>query len=209
MNHQSFLVTVATSVLVGMAVAPLAVDAHGGRTVGDGKFEMVVGFLDEPVYAGDKSGLDLMVTYAPQGLATPGAASHEGGGAPVVGLEETLNAEVIFGDQRLDLPLSAAWDEEGAYYSIFFPSQSGDYTFHITGEIEGVAIDESFTSSRDGFGAVRDPEPVTFPAVQDSASVSPGTTNTTISGGLAAIPVLGVAAMSGGAALFIDRRRRS
>lgn len=204
MNSRMYVMSAAAAAAVfGVALAPFGAAAHGGREVAGGKFEMVVGFLDEPVYAGDKSGLDLKVSYAPQGLATPEDGDHEEGGAPVTGLEETLKAEVIFGEQTLDLPLSAAWDEEGVYHSWFFPSQAGDYTFHISGTIDGVAIDESFTSTKDGFGAVRDPLPVTFPA----ASASSEAANADIFGGLAGIPGLGVAATAGGAALLFNRKR--
>ncbi|MFM9107064.1 MAG: hypothetical protein ACKOWF_10250 [Chloroflexota bacterium] len=197
----------AVAALLGMAAGPAETDAHGTRQVGGGKFEMVVGFLDEPVFAGDKSGLDLKVTYAPQGLETPEEGHSEEGGAPVTGLEETLDAEVIFGDERLALPLSAAWDEEGVYHSWFFPAEPGDYTFRITGEIEGVTIDESFMSTRDGFGAVRDPGPVTFPAAAETASADAASPR--MLGALAGLPGLGVAAAAGGAALFLQRKRGS
>ena len=63
--------------------------AHESRDIGD--INMVVGFVDEPVYSGQKSGLDLHVTHA---------------GEPVEGLEETLQAEVTFDDQTRDLEIS-------------------------------------------------------------------------------------------------------
>ncbi len=71
-------------------------DAHEVRQIGDYEFE--VGFIGEPVYTGDKSGLELVVTK---------------GGTPVEGLEKTLVAEVIYGDARRDLPLSAEVRQPG------------------------------------------------------------------------------------------------
>ena len=65
---------------------------------------------------------------------------------PVEGLEETLKAEVIFGDQTMELPLTARFNTPGAYESVFFPMKPGDYTFRIYGTIDGTEIDESFTS---------------------------------------------------------------
>jgi len=130
--------------------------AHESRDIGD--INMVVGFLDEPVYTGQKSGLDLRVSHA---------------GEPVEGLEETLQAEVTFDGETRDLPISAAFGEPGAYRSVFFPTAAGPYTFHIFGEIDGEAIDESFTSGPDTFSEVQDVTggqfPVVLPAVGDTA----------------------------------------
>ena len=128
--------------------------AHEVREVGD--YTFVVGFLDEPVYNGQKSGLDLRVSR---------------GEEPVEGLEETLTAEVTFGDDTRALEISAAFGEPGAYRSVFFPTAAGPYTFHVSGEIEGTPIDEEFTSGPDTFSEVQDVTggqfPVQFPATGD------------------------------------------
>jgi hypothetical protein len=130
--------------------------AHESRDIGD--INMVVGFIDEPVYSGQKSGLDLRVTH---------------GGEPVEGLEETLEAQVTFGDRTRDLELSPAFGEPGAYRSVFFPTAAGPYTFRIVGEIDGEPIDESFTSGPETFSEVQDVVggqfPVVFPAMGDLA----------------------------------------
>jgi hypothetical protein len=131
-----------------------AVSAHESREVGE--YTFVVGFLDEPVYQGQKSGLDLHVTR---------------GEEPVEGLEATLEAEVTFGDQTRALPISPRFGEPGAYRSVFFPTAAGPYTFRIFGEVDGVAIDESFTAGPDTFGEVQDVAggqfPVVFPPTGD------------------------------------------
>ena len=106
--------------------------AHEEREVGDHTF--VVGFIDEPVFTGQKSGLEFFVSR---------------GEEPVEGLEETLQAEVTFGSETRDLEISPRFGEPGAYESVFFPTAAGPYTFRISGEVEGSAIDESFTSSAD------------------------------------------------------------
>lgn len=130
--------------------------AHESRDIDD--INMSVGFIDEPVYSGQKSGLELRVTHD---------------GEPVEGLEETLEAEVTFGDQTRELPLSPRFGEPGAYRSVFVPTAAGPYTFRIFGEIDGEAIDESFTSGRDTFAEVQDVVggqfPVVFPAMGDLA----------------------------------------
>jgi hypothetical protein len=142
-----------------MLASPLAAEAHETRSIADGKYQIVVRFMNEPVYAGDKSGLEFWVTET--SAATPGAGEEEG--APVEGLEETIQAEVIYEDQTMELPLSAAFDEPGRYGSVFFPTTPGDYTFRIFGTIDGAEIDESFTSGPETFGAVEDPAPLQFP----------------------------------------------
>ena len=63
----------------------------------------------------------------------------------------------------MSLVLSPIGDELGSYRSVFFPTAPGDYTFHITGEIEGNPVDESFTSSPEGFDSVQATEELQFP----------------------------------------------
>jgi hypothetical protein len=116
--------------------------------------------MNEPVFAGDKSGLEFWVTEV--SAATP-AASREAEGTPVEGLVETLQAEVIFGDQTMALPLMATFSEPGGYGSVFFPMAPGDYTFRIFGTIGDVEIDETFTSGPETFGPIEDPAPLQFP----------------------------------------------
>ncbi len=140
---------------------PSTASAHETREIADGQYRIVIGFMNEPVFAGDKSGLEFWITEV--GSATP-VADEEAEGTPVEGLAETLQAEVIHGDQTMELPLTAVWDEPGGYYSVFFPTESeGDYTFRIFGTIGATEIDETFTSGPETFGPVADPEPLRFP----------------------------------------------
>ena len=144
--------------------APAGVLAHESRDVLDGKYHLVVGFMNEPVFAGDKSGLEFWVTEN-SATATPGAGDEEAEGTPVDGLEETLKAEVSYEDQTMELPLHGVWDDPAGYYSVFFPTEwEGDYSFRIYGTINGVDIDETFTSGPETFGPIQNPEPLRFPA---------------------------------------------
>ena len=141
---------------VGLAGAGAAL-GHEVRQVDD--YEFVVGFVDEPVFVGQKSGLELQVTR---------------GDEPVDGLEETLQAEVRFGDLTRQLPLSPRFGEPGWYQSFFFPTAPGAYTFHISGTIDGTDVDESFTAGPDTFGEVEAATsgqfPVQFPPTSDLAA---------------------------------------
>ncbi len=164
MRRMTSLLVLSSAVLSAalLIASPLAVEAHETRAIADGQYQIVVGFMNEPVFAGDKSGLEFWVTEAP--AATPTAGDEEAEGAPVEGLEETLQAEVIYEDQTMALPLTAMWDDPAGYYSVFFPTTSeGDYTFRIYGTIDGTEIDETFTSGPETFGPIEDPEPLRFP----------------------------------------------
>ena len=152
MTHRIGRATVLAAAL--LAITAGAAFAHEERDIGDYSFEL--GLIDEPVFTGQKSGLEFFVSR---------------GDEPVEGLEATLEADVTFGSQTRDLEISPRFGEAGAYQSVFFPTAAGPYTFRIYGEVEGAAIDESFTSSPDGFGEVEELSggqfPVKFPSTAD------------------------------------------
>ena len=172
-----------------------AVAAHEQRDVGD--YTLAVGFLNEPVFSGEESGLDLRVSQ---------------GDTPVEGLEDTLQAEVSFSGQTRDLELSAAFGDPGAYRAVFFPTAAGQYSFRITGDIDGTTIDETFTSGPDTFGDVQEVTsgqfPVQFPAtadiVRDAQAGADASTMATVALVLGAVGLLaGLVALG----LAVARRR--
>ena len=202
-----------------IALLPLAAAAHERREVAGGQYELVVGFLDEPAFVGEKNGLDLRVTRPAVAGTTP-AAGAEGGteeqaGTPVEGLTETLMAEVIYGDETMELALEPRFRDPGAYAAYFFPTAEGDYTFHISGEIEGTAIDETFTSSPEGFSSVEPREPLEFPkgeaATDGAAAATVADWTAGVAGGPAAGLLAGAIGLAAGGVLLAGRaavRRR-
>jgi hypothetical protein len=160
----------------------LPVLAHEEREV-DG-YQMVVGMIAEPVIVGQKSGLEFLVTQD---------------GSPVTGLADTLQAEAIFGSATRPLTLSPRFGEDGWYESYFFPTAAGAYTFHIFGNINGTAIDETFTASPDGFGEVEEAAanqfPEQLPAISDVAADA--------SRGAAAADQMTLALLLGGAGVVL------
>ena len=146
------LLMVAILAITALMAATTA--AHEHREVGDGQYEFTVGFLDEPAFVEQKNGLSLRVVTIE-------------GEEPVEGLESTLQAEVIYGDQTLELELQPAFGDPGHYTSVFFPMAPGAYTFHITGEIDGIEVDEEFTSGPETFSEVEPVEPLQFPKPAD------------------------------------------
>ncbi len=131
--------------LVAAVVAPVL--AHEQRDVSGYSFE--VGLIGEPVFVGQRSGLEVHVTRDDQ---------------PISGLAKTLSAQVIYGDGTRDLPLTERDGDPGWYESVFIPTAAGKYTFHISGTIDGTAIDESFTSSPTGFNEVQEATAGQFPS---------------------------------------------
>lgn len=122
--------------------------AHGSTQAGD--YLLVIGFHNEPAYQGEPNGLDLFVTNT---------RTDE----RVNGLEETLRVEIIHGAAQQELPLEAQFGQDGAYTAHVLPTEAGDYTWHIWGEIEGTPVDVSMTSSPDTFGGVEPKSVIAFP----------------------------------------------
>jgi hypothetical protein len=128
--------------------------AHGHTEVGD--YELVIGFHNEPAYQGEPNGLDLFVTNMETGES-------------VNGLEETLRVEIIFGSSKKELEIEPQWNQDGAYTAYVLPTEAGDYTWHISGTIEGTPVDVSMTSSPDTFSSVASKSSVSFPSAEASA----------------------------------------
>jgi hypothetical protein len=120
--------------------------AHESRDVGD--LELEVGLVGEPVYVGQESGLELLVSR---------------GGQPVEGVDATLEAEVIYGSASLTLALEPMDEGAPGYAAAFIPTAAGKYTFHIHGTIDGTPVDETFTSSPTGFDEVLEAASGQFP----------------------------------------------
>ncbi len=144
-----------------LALLPPGALAHEGRELIGGQYEIEIGFIDEPAYVGEKNGLFFHIVNLAAG--TPAAEGAEGVAAPVLGLADTLQAEVSYGDQTMELELRPRFSEPGSYNAFFFPTAEGDYTFRIFGEIDGNPIDESFTSAPEGLASVEPREPLEFP----------------------------------------------
>ena len=128
--------------------------AHEERHVGD--FDLVVGFGEEPAYAGQPNSVLLLLSR---------------GGQPVTDLTDTLSVTVGFGDQSEDLSVEPFFEvgefgTPGDYRAWFIPTRAGKYSFHFTGTIHGTKIDETFTSGPKTFGDVENPTDAEFP-VQD------------------------------------------
>ena len=206
MSRVNRLVVVALAVAALSLIVPSLASAHERRQIGDGRYQLVVGFSTEPAYSGFLNGLDLRVSDLSQ--ATP-AADGTSTGAPVEGLESTLQAEIIYGDQKMALTIEPRFRAPGEYDAWVVPMAAGDYSFHIFGTTGDLQVDETFTSGPETFGAVNDQVTIQFPQQTSSTGgpvfgtvVDDGGFNTTAAGGALA----GVAI--GAAGLYLIQRRR-
>jgi len=141
--------------LLALGAAP--VSAHEARKIG--RYNVEVGFGDEPAYTGEKNSVVLFL--------------HDANDKPVVDLGDTLKVDVsLAGDdgQKLSLAMEPNFEvgedtsgTPGDYRAWFIPTAPGAYTFHFTGNIKGQPVDQKFTSGPTTFDEVQDPAEVSFP----------------------------------------------
>lgn len=148
----------ALALLFATLLAPFTASiasAHGHTMVGD--YELVIGFHNEPAYAGEPNGLDLFVTNTKTNQK-------------VNGLEETLKVELSWGDKKVELPVEAQWSEDGAYTAYVIPTETGAYTWRIFGSIENTPVDVSMTAGPDTFSEIASKSSISFPAEEPTTS---------------------------------------
>ena len=123
---------------------------HERRAVG--AYTFVVGWINEPSYVNLLNSLDLTVT-------------ETAGGKAVEGLEKTLKADLTFGGTTTPQPLTLAarFGLPGKYSGYVMPTKVGDYTFHITGTVGTMNVDEKFESGPGRFGSIESTDPLQYP----------------------------------------------
>lgn len=167
----------ALGLLAAVLLSPLTALAHGHTQVGD--YELVIGFHNEPAYQGEPNSLDLFVTNT---------KTNE----QVNGLADTLKVEIIYGSSKKELPMEAQWGQDGAYTAYVVPTEAGDYTWHIWGDIQGTPVDVSMTSSPDTFSSVEPKANVAFPAAEATPADLSARTQMALMAGIAGV-LLGIA----------------
>lgn len=191
--------------LLIFGVTALVASAHETRHVGP--YTFVVGFLNEPAYAGQENSIDLTICNGKQCNYTVTNGTRVVAN-PVNNADQTLKAEVSTGGTApLSLPLEARYANPGKYSSYFVPSKAGTYTFRVFGTLNGASIDEKFTSGPNTFS---DAEQIhVYPATQAtssapsqaSAQAAPNSDGTATTLGIVGIVVGVLGLIAGGAAL--------
>ena len=137
---------------MSVVVSPSA-NAHERKTAGS--YQLVIGWADEPAFSGMKNAVEIDLA--------------DRAGAPVTDLGGgSLSVEVIYGDQRVTLPLRPVRQPPGKYRAWLVPTRAGAYTFHISGTVKGEALDVSSTCSEATFACVTDAAELQFPAKDPS-----------------------------------------
>jgi hypothetical protein len=141
--------------LASSCLFPAAALAHERREVG--KYQLVVGFINEPALQGEPNGVDLRVV-------------NRETQQPVEGLQSTLRVAIAFGGgQPKELPLRARFGMPGSYAADVIPTRPGAYLFTFSGTIEGQQINERFESGPGRFNDVEAATAVQFPVSEPSA----------------------------------------
>jgi hypothetical protein len=145
--------------LVASAFALLLVagvaDAHIVKTFG--KYTVALGWVHEPTYVGEQNAVQVVIKDA--------------SGKAITDLNDgDLKVTVSVGGQTsAPLPLLNTFDPDtglgipGDYEAPLIPTAPGDYTFHLSGTIDGTAVDETATSSDSTFNSVVDATGIQFP----------------------------------------------
>ena len=126
-----------------------------------GGYALVVGFLDEPAYEGQRNAVSLRVTRAKaegHGDSAQKEAAKESDhhGEPaatyVEGLQSTLLVEVTHVPSGVSktMNLRPAWNDPGHYLADLIPTSPGHYRFRFFGTIEGNMIDSTYDSEAGG-----------------------------------------------------------
>ena len=154
------LIGIFVALVLALVILPGVASAHERRIVGT--YQFTVGFLNEPAFVGDKNSLDLTICNGECKTNLVNGASVLAN--PVKGADQTLKAEVsVGGSAPMELKLEPRFNADGKYNAWFYPTKTGDYTFHIYGTINTDKIDEKFTSKPGGFGSVEDTASLQYP----------------------------------------------
>jgi hypothetical protein len=143
----------AAAVLSLGAVRPVL--AHDVHTFGP--LTVALGWVHEPAYVGVDNAVQFIVKK---------------GDAPVTDItDKDVKVQVSLGNQKMDaMPLVPTADPDtglgmpGEYEMHFIPTAPGNYTFHVTGTIDGTPIDDNVTAGDKTFATVDNPTDVEFPA---------------------------------------------
>jgi hypothetical protein len=145
-------VIAAAAVVVSVSAMATPALAHERRQVGP--YQLVVGFLTEPAFAGTVNGVDLRVTDT---RVTPAKN--------VEGLQDTVTVDVFHAGLTtpLSLKVRARFGQPGAYAADFIPTRPGSYRFAFRGKIEQQDLNETFESGPGRFDEAKEATALQYP----------------------------------------------
>ena len=131
-------------IIVAMSLATRPGSAHERRNLGP--YQVVVGWLEEPAFAGVANAVDFRVTDT---RSTPAK--------PVEGLEKTLTVQVFQGGSTTpyNAPFRTRSGNPGAYAADIIPTREGSYRFVVKGKIDTLEVNETFETGPGRFDEIR------------------------------------------------------
>ena len=159
MRTRSRRILLAGAVAGALLLSLTATVAAHGHTEAAG-FHVVIGWSGEPALVGQPNGIQLFV--------------YDSNEKPITDIPADAIGVVVStgGQDSSSLSLSPAFDVEegfgtpGEYSTEIIPTAPGDYSFHFTGTIHGMAIDVSMASGDETFDGVVAPADLEFPVKQ-------------------------------------------
>lgn len=152
--------SIAALPLIALLALPLAASAHEHQVfeINGIKYELSIGSANEPVYVGDKTGLQLSVSKVGVVSGHEGHHDHASGEGAVEGLEKTLKVEMIMGNAKKEFALAPTYAAPGAYNTVFYPTKAEPFSYRIFGTIDEIPVDILFTckAAHDMEGAAAD-----------------------------------------------------
>jgi hypothetical protein len=152
MHFRRTAALIALTANLALLVAPGTSLAHERRTVGGGKYDVVVGWDSEPAYVNQRNAAGIRISKAGTNPAEP-----------VVGAEKTLQLQVRQGGQTRQFALRAAFGQPGYYLADVVPTRAGDYVFTVTGSLGADQVNETFDSADGKFDPVAATSGIEFP----------------------------------------------
>ena len=133
---RSYWTAASALLLIALFILPTSVFAHERRTIGNGKYDVVVGWDVEPAYEGLKNAASIRISEAGSNPAVP-----------VVGAEKTLKVQIRQGATTREFPLRAVFGQQGYYVADILPTRAGDYQWTFVGSIGDAANSGRFSFS--------------------------------------------------------------
>ena len=176
--------------------------AHEKRTIGNGQYDVTVGWDVEPAYVGLKNAAGIRISQA--------TTTN-----PVEGVDKTLKVQIRQGASTKEFPLRAVFGQSGYYVADLLPTRDGDYRFTFTGQIGDQQINETFDSADGKFDGVQPQAALQFPLpvpdpVQEGAAVQAAQSDAQSARTFAYVGIaLGVIGILVGAGAWLTRPRGS
>ena len=152
MHSRRIIVIVLLSIVLGALLLPATSFAHERRTIGNGKYDVVVGWDAEPAFVNQRNAAGIRISKAGTSPAVP-----------VTGAEQTLQLQIRQGNQTRQFPLRAVFGQPGYYVADIVPTRAGDYVWTFDGTIGTDQINEAFDSAGGKFDAVTASDAIEFP----------------------------------------------